>query len=108
MYQQLEMLFCVQEIAIEKAGIFKPGSPALTIPQEPEAQQALEVCRLPLVCNCSSCASLLPIYVVIFCADYSFSQKRAAELDIQLTVVPALHHYFKGPAVQPSIGLAGR
>ena len=32
-----------QEIATEKAGIFKPGSPALTIPQEEEAHQALEV-----------------------------------------------------------------
>ena len=34
---------CVQEIASEKAGIFKHGTPAFTIPQEDEALQALQV-----------------------------------------------------------------
>ena len=39
----VQLSVCLQEIATEKAGIFKAGSPALTIPQEPEAQQALQV-----------------------------------------------------------------
>lgn len=37
----------VQEIATEKAGIFKGGSPALAIPQPEEAQLALQVLRPP-------------------------------------------------------------
>ena len=34
---------CLQEIATEKAGIFKPGCPAFTIPQVLEAMTALQV-----------------------------------------------------------------
>lgn len=37
----------LQEIAREKAGIFKVGAPALTVPQPPDAMAALQV----LVCN---------------------------------------------------------
>jgi hypothetical protein len=38
----------VQEIAREKAGIFKPGVPAFTVPQPQDAMDALQVCTL---CN---------------------------------------------------------
>jgi len=45
----LVALKCIvlQEIAREKAGIFKVGAPALTVPQPPDAMAALQV----LVCN---------------------------------------------------------
>lgn len=32
------------EIAAEKAGIFKRGAPAVTVPQRPDAMQTLMVC----------------------------------------------------------------
>jgi folylpolyglutamate synthase/dihydropteroate synthase len=38
-----------QEIAREKAGIFKPGVPALSVPQPPDAMAALQVPSLPYV-----------------------------------------------------------
>ena len=59
MCQELETTLCLQEIATEKAGIFKTGSPALTILQEPEAQQALEVSKKPLLLKCVSGANKL-------------------------------------------------
>jgi hypothetical protein len=39
-----------QEIAREKAGILKPGAPALTVPQPPDAMAALQV-RCTLACR---------------------------------------------------------
>jgi hypothetical protein len=40
-------LTSAQEIAREKAGIFKLGAPALTVPQPPDAMAALQVRRQP-------------------------------------------------------------
>lgn len=44
--QPLLTSLSLQEIAREKAGIFKRGRPAITVPQDKEAQQSLDVSSL--------------------------------------------------------------
>lgn len=98
----------IQEIATEKAGIFKRGSPAITIPQPEEAQQALEVnvvsykFLLLITFSFGSVRQLSP------CKKRLFLQLKASEAGVELSVAAALDSYRTMDGQEPSVGLAGR
>ena len=107
----------MQEIAGEKAGIFKGGVPAYTVPQPPEAMRALEASNYPLLLETLICTARLQLGVACnYTSDCLrrplneanlMAQEAAHRMGISLSVTRSLSD-FTNTAQQPlALKMAG-